>query len=68
MNLTIRIPDGLHEELKRYKAEKKPHLSLNALIVEAIAGQLGRETPEAACEDGLAGSKPAKKPKEKPAA
>jgi len=37
MNLTIRIPDALHQELKQYKDEKRPHLSLNALIVMGLA-------------------------------
>jgi hypothetical protein len=32
MNLTIRIPDGVYDALKRYKNKEKPHMSLNARI------------------------------------
>jgi hypothetical protein len=45
MNLTIRIPDGVHGALKRYRDKEKPHLSLNALIVEAIIEEIGKNGP-----------------------
>jgi predicted transcriptional regulator len=36
MSLTIRIPDQILRELKEYQKRFKPHMSQNALIVEAI--------------------------------
>jgi hypothetical protein len=36
------MPGGLHERLKRHKKEKKPHLSLNAIIIEAVESALKR--------------------------
>lgn len=35
MRMTVRLPKGVYEELQRVK-EENPHLSLNALIVEAV--------------------------------
>ena len=49
MNLTIRIPDAIHEELKRYRDEKRPHLSLNALIMEAIVSEI--QPPQTTTEE-----------------
>jgi len=40
MNVNIRIPDEVHEELTKYKTNQKPHMSLNAIIVEAILERL----------------------------
>jgi len=33
--VTVRLPKGVYEELRRVK-RKNPHLSLNAVIVEAV--------------------------------
>lgn len=33
--MTVRLPKGVYEELRRVK-RKNPHLSLNAVIVEAV--------------------------------
>jgi hypothetical protein len=45
MKLTIRMPDGVYEALKRYKDRERPHLSLNALIVEAIRDEIKKNAP-----------------------
>jgi predicted membrane chloride channel (bestrophin family) len=36
VNINVRIPGEVHRLLTKYKNEQKQHLSLNALIVEAI--------------------------------
>lgn len=40
MNVNVRIPDEVHEKLKKFKEKKKPHLSINSIIVEAILESL----------------------------
>jgi hypothetical protein len=39
------MPDGLHERLKRYKEEEKPHMSLKAIIIEAVETALKKQNP-----------------------
>jgi predicted transcriptional regulator len=51
MNLTIRIPDQVFRALKEYREQVKPHLSQNAIIVEAIIEEVKLKTStEAALE------------------
>lgn len=40
VTINVRIPDKIHEQLVSYKSDKKPHISLNAIIVEALAKSL----------------------------
>jgi hypothetical protein len=57
MHLTIRMPDSVYEALKRHKDKEKPHNRLNAIIVEAIVGALGRKMFAGAPQEGK-GSRP----------
>lgn len=36
-NVNVRFPDEVHKKLVDYKNREKPHMSLNALIVEAAS-------------------------------
>ena len=45
--ITLRIPERIHSRLVAYQRQK-PHMSLNALIVEAISKDLDRQEQEAA--------------------
>lgn len=40
VTVNIRLPDSMHAKLKEYKQEQKPHMSLNALIVESVLKEL----------------------------
>jgi len=46
MNITVRVPDAVYKALKRYREKEKPHLSQNALIVEAISLMTGKKPPK----------------------
>jgi len=46
VNLTIRIPAETYGILTAFKAQFRPYMSLNALIVEAIIEQVKRKTPQ----------------------
>ena len=41
-NMSLRIPEVVYKRLKKLQTEK-PHLSLNALIVEAILYSLDKD-------------------------
>jgi len=47
--ITLRIPERIHSRLVAYQRQK-PHMSLNALIVEAISKDLDRQEQEAVRE------------------
>lgn len=38
--MTIAIPDEIHERLRVYQRDRKPHLSMRAVIVEALDNAL----------------------------
>lgn len=42
----IRIPESVHERLHQYKNERKPHMSLNSLIVEAVVEKMDNDSKE----------------------
>lgn len=42
VRLTLRVPKHVYEKLLKLK-EEKPHMSMNALIVEAIQNQVEEE-------------------------
>ena len=44
--LSVRIPKDVYKRLKKMQAQK-PHLSLNALIVEAISYSLEKDSQSA---------------------
>ena len=44
-NLSIRIPSEIYETFITYKNRFKPHMSLNAIIVEAIIEQTKQSLP-----------------------
>jgi hypothetical protein len=35
-NVNVRFPEGVHEALSDYRERHKPHMSINALIVDAV--------------------------------
>ena len=43
--ITVRIPEHIYKRLKEIRVEK-PHMSLNALIVEAISESFQKEKQE----------------------
>jgi len=47
--LTLRVPERIHRRLVAYQRQK-PHMSLNAIIVEAISEELDRQEQEVARE------------------
>ena len=42
VNTSVRIPTQIYQQLVALK-ERKPHMSLNALIVEAISRELEKQ-------------------------
>ena len=46
VNMSLRIPESTYQTLLAYKNRFKPHLSLNALVVEAILEQATKKAPE----------------------
>ena len=49
LGYTIRIPECTYKTLLTYRAQFRPHMSINALIVEAIIEQVkGIAPPKAA--------------------
>jgi len=36
VSVSIRIPELVHSNLTKYKEDRKPHMSLNSIIVDAI--------------------------------
>jgi len=36
-NVNIRFPAGVHEALINYRDTRKPHMSINALVVDAVS-------------------------------
>jgi hypothetical protein len=50
VGFTVRIPEGTYNTLLAYKERFKPHLSLNALIVEAIIEEIARKMPSEALQ------------------
>jgi len=47
--ITLRMPERIHQRLVAYQRQK-PHMSLNAIIVEAISKDLDRQEQEAVRE------------------
>ena len=41
MNINVRMPDQVHRRLTEYKNRRRPHMSLNALIVDAVMEYVG---------------------------
>lgn len=51
-NVNVRFPNEIHSALTAYKQNEKPHMSLNAIIVEAVAEQVARHEREQRIRSG----------------
>ncbi|MDR2049742.1 MAG: hypothetical protein LBP69_09845 [Treponema sp.] len=45
VGLTVRIPEATYKVFMAYRERFKPHMSLNALIVESIIEEIERKAP-----------------------
>jgi hypothetical protein len=41
--INLRIPESIYKDLKAYQEENKPHMSMNAIIVDAILADVRKQ-------------------------
>jgi hypothetical protein len=52
VNVNIRFPEEIHKQFKQIHKECMPHMSFNALVIEAVREYVGKAQERQAIRDG----------------